>query len=112
MRANVEGTINLLEAVRRHAPAARVHIAGSSAQYGVVAPDAIPIQESHLMRPASPYGISKVGEELLGLQYFDSYGVHTVVTRSFNHACRQGDRTAIQTFCRQMALIEVAVRRR
>ena len=108
MRANVEGTINLLEAVRRHAPAARVHIAGSSAQYGVVSPDAIPIQESHPMRPASPYGISKVGQELLGLQYFDSYGVHTVVTRSFNHVGpRQGDRTAIQTFCRQMALIEV-----
>ncbi len=108
MRANVEGTINLLEAVRRHAPAARVHIAGSSAQYGVVAPEAIPIKESHPMRPASPYGISKVSQELLGLQYFDSYGIHTVVTRSFNHVGpRQGDRTAIQTFCRQMALIEV-----
>jgi GDP-4-dehydro-6-deoxy-D-mannose reductase len=107
MRANIEGTVHLLEAVRRHAPTARVHIAGSSAQYGVVAPEAIPIQESHPMRPASPYGISKVGQELLGLQYFDSYGVHTVVTRSFNHVgTRQGDRTAIQTFCRQMALIE------
>lgn len=59
------------------------------------------------MRPASPYGISKVAQELLGLQYFDSYGVHTVVTRSFNHVGpRQGDRTAIQTFCRQLALIE------
>ena len=107
MRANVEGTVHLLEAVRRHAPQAKVHIAGSSAQYGVVAPDAIPISESHPMRPASPYGISKVAQELLGLQYFDSYGVHTVVTRSFNHVGpRQGDRTAIQTFCRQLALIE------
>lgn len=107
MRANVEGTVHLLEAVRRHAPAAKVHIAGSSAQYGVVKPEAVPIQESHPMRPASPYGISKVGQELLGLQYFDSYGVHTVVTRSFNHVgTRQGDRTAIQTFARQMALIE------
>jgi GDP-4-dehydro-6-deoxy-D-mannose reductase len=107
MRANVEGTVHLLEAVRRHAPQAKVHIAGSSAQYGVVAPDAIPIAESHPMRPASPYGISKVAQELLGLQYFDSYGVHTVVTRSFNPVGpRQGDRTAIQTFCRQLALIE------
>lgn len=107
MRANVEGTVHVLEAVRRHAPTARVHIAGSSAQYGVVKPEAVPIHETHPMRPASPYGISKVGQELLGLQYFDSYGVHTVVTRSFNHVgTRQGDRTAIQTFARQMALIE------
>jgi GDP-4-dehydro-6-deoxy-D-mannose reductase len=108
MRANVEGTVNLLESVRRHAPNARVHIAGSSAQYGVVLPEHVPIKETHPMRPASPYGISKVAQELLGLQYFDSYGIHTVVTRSFNHVGpRQGDRTAIQTFCRQMALIEV-----
>lgn len=107
MRANVEGTIHVLEAVRRFAPQAKVHIAGSSAQYGVVPPEAIPITEQQPMRPASPYGVSKVGQELLGLQYFDSYGVHTVVTRSFNHVGpRQGDRTAIQTFCRQMALIE------
>jgi GDP-4-dehydro-6-deoxy-D-mannose reductase len=107
MRANVEGTVNVLEAVRRFVPHARVHIAGSSAQYGVVPPTAIPIQETQPMRPASPYGVSKVAQELLGLQYFDSYGTHTVVTRSFNHVGpRQGDRTAIQTFCRQMALIE------
>jgi GDP-4-dehydro-6-deoxy-D-mannose reductase len=110
LRANVEGTVNLLEAVRAHAPAARVHIAGSSAQYGVVSPDEVPIAESHPNRPASPYGVSKVGQELLGLQYHDSYGLHVVVTRSFNHVGpRQGDRCSIQTFCRQMALIEAGL---
>jgi len=39
MRTNVEGTINLLEAVRRYAPRARVHIAGTSAEYGWVRPE-------------------------------------------------------------------------
>jgi GDP-4-dehydro-6-deoxy-D-mannose reductase len=107
LRTNGEGTVNLLEALRAHAPAARVHIAGSSAQYGVVAPEHVPISELHPMRPASPYGVSKVAQELLGLQYHDSYGMHVVVTRSFNHVGpRQGDRCSIQTFCRQMALIE------
>lgn len=110
MRANVEGTINLLEAVRAHAPAARVHIAGSSAEYGVVPPEHMPIAETHPLRPASPYGVSKVAQELLGLQYHDSYGLHVVVTRSFNHVGpRQGDRCSIQTFCRQMALIEAGL---
>ncbi|MCG8351508.1 MAG: GDP-mannose 4,6-dehydratase [Chloroflexales bacterium] len=107
MRVNVEGTINLLEAVRCHCPNARVHIAGTSAQYGWVAPDEVPIKEMHPMRPASPYGVSKVAAELTGLQYHDSYGLHVVVTRSFNHVGpRQGDRCSIQTFCRQMAAIE------
>jgi GDP-4-dehydro-6-deoxy-D-mannose reductase len=107
MRTNVEGTINLLEAVRRLRPAARVHIAGSSAQYGWIDPADTPIGESHSMRPLSPYGVSKVAAELTGLQYHASYGTHVVVTRSFNHVGpHQGDRCSIQTFCQQMAAIE------
>jgi len=107
MRTNGEGTINVLEAVRAHAPQARVHIAGSSAEYGWVRADEVPIPETRGLRPASPYGVSKVAQELLGLQYHDSYGLHVIVTRSFNHVGpRQGDRCSIQTFCQQMALIE------
>ncbi|MCU0495371.1 MAG: GDP-mannose 4,6-dehydratase, partial [Chloroflexaceae bacterium] len=107
MRANVEGTLNLLEAVRRHVPQARVHIAGTSAEYGPVTPDDLPIKETQPLRPGSPYGVSKVAAELSGLQYHASYGMHVVVTRSFNHVGpRQGDRCSIQTFCRQMAAIE------
>jgi len=110
MRANVEGTLNLLEAVRRHTPTARVHIAGTSAQYGSVRPDEVPIAESHPMRPGSPYGVSKVAAELSGLQYHDNFGLHVVVTRSFNHVGpRQGDRCSIQTFCQQMAAIEAGL---
>ncbi|MDP9311926.1 MAG: GDP-mannose 4,6-dehydratase [Chloroflexota bacterium] len=110
MRTNVEGTINVLEAVRRHVPKARVHIAGTSAEYGWVSPEEVPIGETHALRPASPYGVSKVAAELTGLQYHDSFGLHVVVTRSFNHVGpRQGDRCSIQTFCRQMAAIEADV---
>lgn len=107
MRVNVEGTLNLLEAVRRHCPQARVHIAGTSAEYGWVEPADVPIRETHPLRPLSPYGVSKVAAELSGLQYHANYGLHVIVTRSFNHVGpRQGDRCSIQTFCRQMALIE------
>ncbi|MFV9505524.1 MAG: GDP-mannose 4,6-dehydratase [Oscillochloridaceae bacterium umkhey_bin13] len=107
LRVNVEGTVNLLEAVRRHRPQARVHIAGTSAQYGTVSPDEVPIPESRPMRPGSPYGVSKVAAELTGLQYHDNFGLHVLVTRSFNHVGpRQGDRCSIQTFCQQMAAIE------
>lgn len=107
LRTNLEGTVHVLEALRRHAPAARVHIAGSAAEYGFVKPDEVPIVEEHPLRPASPYGVSKVAAELTGLQYHDSYGMHVVVTRSFIHVGpRQGDRTSVQTFCKQMALIE------
>lgn len=107
MRTNVEGTINLLEAVRRTCPTARVHLAGSSAAYGPVRPEDTPISESHPLRPVSPYGVSKATTEMIGLQYAASYGLRVVVTRSFNHVGpHQNDRTAIMTFCKQMAMIE------
>ena len=110
MRANVEGTLNLLEAVRRHVPRARVHIAGTSAQYGVVHPGEVPIREDNPMRPGSPGSMRKVAAELTGLQYHDNFGLHVVVTRSFNHVGpRQGDRCSIQTFCRQAAAIEAGL---
>ncbi len=110
LRVNVEGTVNVLESVRTHVPQCRVHIAGSSAEYGWVRPDEVPIAETHALRPASPYGVSKAAAEMLGHQYHDSYNLHVVVTRSFNHVGpRQGDRCSIQTFCQQMAHIEAAL---
>ncbi len=107
LRTNIEGTINVLEAARRHTPDARIHIAGTSAEYGWVRPEETPIPETRQTRPVSPYGVSKVAAGLSGLQYRASYGMHVLVTRSFNHVGpHQGDRCSIQTFCRQMVRIE------
>ncbi len=107
---NIAGTVNVLEAVRHCCPACQVHVAGSSAQYGYVAADSVPIREDHPMRPLSPYGVSKVAQELLACQYHAVYGLRTYVTRSFNHVGPgQDERTAIQSFCRQVAAIELGL---
>ncbi len=109
--ANVTGTINLLEAVRHSSLRPAIHIAGSSAEYGFIRPEDCPIQESMPLRPLSPYGVSKVAQELLGYQYFANFGLRTFVTRSFNHiGPRQGERTAVNTFCKQVAEIEAGLR--
>ncbi|MCS7003411.1 MAG: GDP-mannose 4,6-dehydratase, partial [Dehalococcoidia bacterium] len=111
MTANVIGQINLLEAIRHSPYRPVIHIAGSSAQYGFIRPEDCPIPESLPMRPLSPYGVSKVAQELLAHQYFANFGLRTIVTRSFNHVGpRQGDRTAVQTFCKQIAEIEAGRR--
>lgn len=108
--ANVIGTINLLEAVRKHCPDSWVHIACSSAQYGFIRPEDVPITENQPMKPLSPYGVSKVAQELLGYQYFANFGLNTVMTRSFNHVGpRQGDRCSVQTFSKQLAEIEAGL---
>jgi GDP-4-dehydro-6-deoxy-D-mannose reductase len=105
--ANVLGTIHLLEGVRRVVPQAQVLIACSSAEYGVVRPEDVPIAEGHPLRPTSPYGVSKATQEMLGSQYHLSYGTKVYLARFFNQvAVRQSDRCSIQTFARQIAEAE------
>ena len=104
---NVIGTVNLLEAVRASKLDPRIHIAGSSEEYGLVLPSEIPITEENPLRPMSPYGVSKVAEDKLGFQYFKSYGLKTIVTRAFNHTGpRRGDVFVTSSFAKQIAEIE------
>jgi GDP-4-dehydro-6-deoxy-D-mannose reductase len=83
-RANVLGTVAVLEAVRRSAPHARVVVASSAEVYGDVAEDDLPIREAQPLRPSSPYAASKVAQEVAAFQSFRSYGLEVVVVRSFN----------------------------
>ncbi len=111
MVTNVIGQLNLHEAVRRHCPEARLQIACSSEEYGLVHPDEVPINEDNPFRPLSPYGVSKVAQDLLGFQYHASYGLFTVRTRAFNHTGpRRGDMFATSSFARQAAEIEAGLR--
>src|SRR5437899_6176744 len=107
MRINIEAQLNILEAIRRHDTKIRVHIAGSSEEYGLVYPDEVPMKETNPLRPLSPYAVSKVAQDKLAYQYFTAYGLHIVVTRGFNHTGpRRGTHFSTSTFARQIALIE------
>ena len=83
---NVIGTVNLLEAVRKNRGQIdpKVLIVGSSAEYGIVNEDELPISEENPLRPISHYGVSKVAQDLLGFQYFKSYGLKVIRARPFN----------------------------
>ncbi len=109
---NVIGTVNLLEAARRFSTGIKIHIAGSSEEYGLVYPDEIPIKETNPLRPMSPYGVSKVAEDMLGFQYFKTYGLKIVVTRAFNHeGPRRGDVFVTSAFAKQIAEIEKGLKK-
>lgn len=111
MQVNTVGQINLFEAIRSEGLSPRVHIAGSSEEYGLVHPHEVPMRESNPLRPLSPYAVSKVAQEMLAWQYFRSYGLHTVVTRGFNHTGpRRGDVFVTSSFARQIAEIELGLR--
>lgn len=84
MHTNVSGTINIFEAVRALTIKPVVVVACSSAEYGIVAPEDLPVRETHALRPLHPYGVSKVAQDLLASQYFENYGLPTVRIRIFN----------------------------
>jgi GDP-4-dehydro-6-deoxy-D-mannose reductase len=102
---NLLGTLNLLEAVRHHALRARVLIACSGEEYGV--PERLPVDEDHPLRPRNPYGVSKASAELAADFYADTYGLHVVRARAFNHAGPgQGSDYVVANLARQIAAAE------
>lgn len=84
MQINVLGTVNVFEAVRRFAVDARVLVACSSAEYGDVPSDEIPVKEERPLLPLHPYGVSKVAQDLLAYQYWRNFRIHAVRARIFN----------------------------
>jgi len=104
---NIIGELNVFETVRDLKLDTRIHIAGSSEEYGMVYPDEVPIKEGNPLRPLSPYGVSKVTQDLLGYQYFQSYGLKIVRTRAFNHTGpRRGEVFVSSNFAKQIVEIE------
>jgi len=108
---NVIGQLNIFEAVRKSGLEARIQIACSSEEYGMVHADEVPISEDNPLRPLSPYGVSKVGQDMLGYQYFMSYGMEIVRTRGFNHTGpRRGPVFVCSDFAKQLVDIERGAR--
>jgi GDP-mannose 4,6-dehydratase len=115
IESNVVGTTNLLEAVRQlkeaHGYDPVIHICSSSEVYGQVRKDEVPINESNPLRPASPYAVSKVGEDMVAYQYWLSWQIKTIRSRMFTHTGpRRGEVFVVSNFAKQVASIEAGLR--
>ncbi len=84
-KVNVGGTRALLEAARETGSKARILVCGSADEYGASARARGKITEDFPLKPRSPYGVSKLAQDLLGMHYFSTYGLWIVRTRAFNH---------------------------
>jgi UDP-glucose 4-epimerase len=75
------GTLILLLAARDRGVERFVYVS-SSEVYGTA--ERAPMDESHRLRPTTPYGAGKLAGEALALSFHDTYGVPVVVVRPFN----------------------------
>jgi GDP-4-dehydro-6-deoxy-D-mannose reductase len=101
---NAVGTHRLIEAVRRAGLTCPILVTGSALVYR---PSLEPITEAFEIGPATPYGVSKLAQEMLAEQVTFA---PTFLTRPFNHAGpRQSDAYVTSSFARQIARIEAGL---
>ncbi len=104
--SNIMGSLHLFEAIRSMKRPPVVVSACSSAEYGPVPASAIPVTEEQPLRPAHPYGISKVCLDLLARQYFLDYRIPAVNVRLFNTTGPGKTNDAPSDFVRQLVRIK------
>src|SRR5688572_3418058 len=82
LEINCRAQLTLLEACRRHNPRTKVVYAGTRQVYGK--PATLPVDESHLVRPADINGINKAAGEYYHLVYNNVFGVRACSLRLTN----------------------------
>jgi len=104
---NVRGTHFLLEALREASRQVPLLVPSSALIYQ---PATEPLSEDHVVLPSSPYGVSKLAQEMLAVRGYAD-GIGTRVARAFNHVGpRQDPAFAASGFARQIAEIEAGIR--
>jgi NAD dependent epimerase/dehydratase len=97
--ANVQGTLNVLEAAR-DLGTERIAVTSTSEVYGTA--QYTPIDEEHPLNAQSPYAATKVGADQLALSYHRTYGLPVAIVRPFNtYGPRQSARAVLPTIITQ-----------
>ncbi|THB78644.1 MAG: SDR family oxidoreductase [Desulfobacteraceae bacterium] len=104
---NITCQLNIFEAVRKNSINARILVTGSSESYGLISESDLPVSETVPFKPVSPYGVSKVAQDMLAFQYHHNYGMDIIRVRVFNlTGPRQSPIFALSNFAKQIAQIK------
>ena len=88
---NVEIVSNLCELLRKDYFRTLIHFSSSEA-YGSA--EQVPMDESHPLKPTTPYGASKIASDHLILSYYKTFGIDVSIMRPFNtYGQRQNEGT-------------------
>ncbi len=99
--------LNLIDKVRLLDIKCRILSIGSSEEYGKINQVDLPLKETNLINPLSPYAVARVAQEQLSKVYIDGFGLDIIITRSFNHiGPYQKEIFAIPSFVKQLVDIK------
>lgn len=82
---NIVSVANILEAIKIVNPKIKFYQASSSEMFGNVRKENLPVNESFVFHPVSPYGISKAAAHWITVNYREAYGVFSACGILFNH---------------------------
>ncbi|MBW2981188.1 GDP-mannose 4,6-dehydratase [Candidatus Woesearchaeota archaeon] len=112
IEVNVIGTLNLLEAVRHSKIDPIIHVCSTADIYGHAIKEGEIVDENRAPRPANLYSVSKLGEDMLGLQYHISYKLKTIRSRMLTHTGPRRHPSFVESsFAKQVAEIEAGLRK-
>jgi GDP-4-dehydro-6-deoxy-D-mannose reductase len=107
---NILPQLNILQAMVAQKSKARLLVVTSNEVYGSVLSSELPVKEETPLRPNNPYGVSKMVQDKLGLQYYLSHEVDVIRIRAFNHiGPRQSPFFVAASFAKQIAKIEAGL---
>ncbi len=111
LEINIRAQVNLLHAAAQMHSTARFLVIGSMDEFGRVEPRDLPLTEDAPFHPDSPYCVSKLTQDFLGLQYHLSHNLHIVRVRPTNHiGPRQNEQFVTSDFAKQIAEIEAGIK--
>lgn len=111
MQDNVRPALNLIRAIQKLELPTRMLCVSSMEVYGRTKPDAQPLKERTPYSPDSPYGVSKLAQDMLAAQFAQAMRLPIVIARPFNHiGARQSERFVAPAFAKQVAEIEQGYR--
>ena len=104
-QVNLNGTLNLLEAIKQFSPQTKFYQASTSELFGKVKQS--PQNENTNFHPRSPYGVSKMAAHSLTINYRESYNIFACCGILFNHESpRRGDNFVTKSIAKQVAEIK------
>lgn len=111
-KTNILGMINVFEAERINSINPLILVTCSSSEYGLGASKKNPIQEENNLNPCTPYGVSKLAQDMIAFQYYQNYNLRIIRTRTFNNtAPRENPFFVCSDFAKQIAEIEKGYKR-
>lgn len=110
LEINSLGTLRLLEAIIEVGLRPVFLSVGSAEEYGLVPEGKLPVKDKYPPQPVNPYGVTKLTQGLMAMQYGQAHGVRVIHVRAFNHlGPGQPVGFVLSDFSRQVARIEAGL---